>query len=159
LVLAKQGTFASLPGLFWGNVLGSAGETSAAAILLGGMFLLVTRVGNWRTPVSVLGSFLLGGVVLRGLFPEHFGPVGFHLLAGGLLFGALFMATDPVTSPITNSGKWVYGCIVGLSTLLIRNLTGYVEGVMFAILLGNICAPIIDQAVFHVRFRRLALER
>ncbi len=159
LVLAKQGTFVSLSSLFWGNVSGSAGETSALAILLGGVFLLLVRVGNWRTPVSILSSFLLGGLALRTLSPEHFGPVGFHLLAGGLLFGAFFMATDPVTSPISNPGKWVYGVVIGLSALLIRNLTGYVEGVMFAILLGNISAPLIDQVVFQVHIRRLSLER
>lgn len=159
LVLAKQGEFLPLRALFWGNISGSAGETSAALILLGGAFLLLTRVANWRTPVSILVSFALGGLALRALFPEQFGPVGFHLLAGGLLFGAFFMATDPVTSPITNSGKWVYGLVIGLITLLIRNLTGYVEGVMFAILLGNIAAPLIDQVVFQVRMRRLSLER
>jgi len=159
LVLAKQGTFPPWRDLFWGNVSGSAGETSAALILRGGVFLLLTRVGNWRTPASVLGAFVVGGRALSRFFPEQFGPGGFHLLAGGLLFGAFFMATDPVTSSITNPGKWVYGCIIGLSTLLIRNLTGYVEGVMFAILLGNICAPIIDQVVFQARIRRLALEK
>ncbi len=158
LVLAKQGSFVPLRSLFWGTVTGSAGETSAAAILLGGAFLLLTRVGNWRTVASVLGSFVLGGVVLQAFFPVHFGPVGFHVLAGGLLFGAFFMATDPVTSPITNGGKWVFGLVVGLSALLIRNLTGYVEGVMFAILLGNISAPLIDQVVFQFRIRRLDLE-
>jgi len=157
LVLAKQGTLVPLGDLFWGTVSGSVGETSAAVILAGGAFLLLTRVGNWRAPAAVLGSFALGGVLLRGLFPEQFGAVGFHLLAGGLLFGAFFMATDPVTSPITNPGKWIYGCIVGLSALLIRNLTGYVEGVMFAILLGNIFAPLIDQVVFQARIRRLRL--
>ena len=68
------------------------------------------------------------------------------------------MATDPVTSPVTNVGKWFYGIIIGVITLLIRNFSGYVEGVMFAILLGNIVAPILDEIVFKVRFRRLASE-
>jgi len=81
-----------------------------------------------------------------------------HLFAGGLLFGAFFMATDPVTSPTTNAGKWVYGITIGSITVLIRNFTGYVEGVTFAILLGNIVAPIIDEIVIGIRIRRLRSE-
>ncbi len=159
LVAAKQGTLASATDLFWGNVSGSAGETSAFAILLGGVFLVLTRVANWRTVVGMIGSFAVLGGVLHHFIPETFGPVGWHLLAGGLLFGAFFMATDPVTSPITNGGKWAYAVIIGVATLLIRNLTGYVEGVMFAILLGNIAAPILDEVGFRFRLRRLRDER
>ena len=86
------------------------------------------------------------------------GPVLWHLCAGGLLFGAFFMATDPVTSPTSNAGKWLYGILIGAVTVLIRNFTGYVEGVTFAILLGNIVAPILDEIVVAVRIRRLASE-
>ena len=68
------------------------------------------------------------------------------------------MATDPVSSPVTNAGKWVYGSMIGIITILIRNFTGYVEGVTFAILLGNITAPILDEIVFKIRLRRLAVE-
>jgi Na+-translocating ferredoxin:NAD+ oxidoreductase RnfD subunit len=74
------------------------------------------------------------------------------------MFGAFFMATDPVSSPITNAGKWVYGILIGALTILIRNFSGYPEGMMFAILLGNIAAPIIDQIIFNMRFRRLKNE-
>jgi Na(+)-translocating NADH:ubiquinone oxidoreductase B subunit len=158
LVEAKQGEFAAFSDLFLGHIPGSAGETSALAILLGGGFLLLTRVANWRTVAGTLGSFVLLGLLLRGLAPDHFAPIGWHIFAGGLLFGAFFMATDPVSSPITNGGKWVYGILIGVLTLLIRNLTGYVEGVMFAILLGNIAAPLIDEVAFRLRFRRLADE-
>jgi Na+-translocating ferredoxin:NAD+ oxidoreductase RnfD subunit len=77
------------------------------------------------------------------------------LLAGGLLFGAFFMATDPVTSPMSNGGKWAYGLIIGVATALIRNLTGYVEGVMFAILLGNIFAPVLDEFFVTAQLRKL----
>ncbi len=157
LALARQGTFVPLSKLFFGNVLGSVGETSALAIIAGGLFLIMTRVANWRTVAGVLGSFALLGGVLRYAAPGSFGPVGWHLLAGGLLFGTFFMATDPVTSPITNTGKWGYGIVIGVSTLLIRNLAGYVEGVMFAILLGNIAAPVLDEIVFRYRLRRLQL--
>jgi Na+-transporting NADH:ubiquinone oxidoreductase subunit B len=155
LVLAKQGELVSLWKMLLGNTAGSMGETSAIAIILGGVFLLLTRVANWRTVVSTLGS----AAVLAGIFhhaqPDSFAPVLWHLCAGGLLFGAFFMATDPVTSPVTNAGKWFYGIIIGVTTVLIRNFTGYVEGVMFAILLGNIAAPIFDEIAIRVRLRRL----
>lgn len=164
LALAKQGEFVSIPHMFLGKVSGSAGETSAILIILGGIFLLFTRVANWRTVVSMLGAFVIltaaliaGGAVnypMRGMF----GSLMWHLFAGGLLFGAFFMATDPVTSPTTNIGKWFYGIIIGSTTVLIRNFTGYVEGVTFAILLGNIVAPILDETVVWIRIRRLRYE-
>ena len=159
LVQAKEGVFAGLPELFLGSVGGSVGETSALAIVVGGAFLLLTRVANWRTVAGILGSFTLLGTFLRHLQPDTFGPVGFHLLAGGLLFGAFFMATDPVTSATTRGGKWAYGITIGILTLLIRNLTGYVEGVTFAILIGNIAAPLMDEVVVRVRLWSLRHER
>ena len=158
LALAKQGELGSLSHLFLGSVSGSAGETSAIAIIIGGVFLLLTRVANWRTVVSILGSFALLGGLLHYAQPETVGPVLWHLCAGGLLFGAFFMATDPVTSPTTNAAKWLYGITIGTATVLIRNFTGYVEGVTFAILLGNIVAPILDEIVIGVRIRRLRSE-
>ena len=81
------------------------------------------------------------------------------LAGGGLLFGAFFMATDPVTSPVTESGKWAYGILIGTTAVLIRSFSGYVEGVMFSILFGNICAPLIDEAVIRFKIRKYALER
>jgi len=156
LGLAKSGQLTEAWHLFFGNVPGSIGETSAIALIAGGLFLLFTRVANWRTVVAILGSFFALAAALHLADASRFGPAGWHLLAGGLLFGTFFMATDPVTSPMTNSGKWVYGIIIGTVTVLIRNLTGYVEGAMFAILLGNICAPIIDDVVVRVRMRRWA---
>ncbi len=158
LALAKQGEFVSHAHMFLGSVAGSAGETSAIAIILGGVFLLLTRIANWRTVVSILGSFTLLGGILHYAQPETVGPVLWHLCAGGLLFGAFFMATDPVTSPTTTVAKWFYGIFIGSVTVLIRNFTGYVEGVTFAILLGNIVAPILDEIVFAVRLRRLRSE-
>jgi Na+-transporting NADH:ubiquinone oxidoreductase subunit B len=96
--------------------------------------------------------------VLHAVNPEQYAPVIWHLFAGGFLFGAFFMATDPVSSPSTNEGKWIYGILIGVITILIRNFSGYVEGMMFAILLGNIVAPIIDEIVFSVRVRMLKNE-
>ncbi len=158
LVVGKQREWVSLSGLFFGQVSGSVGETSALAVLLGGVFLLVTGVGNWRTVVGILASSTLLAAVLHRAQPEAFASVTWYLCAGGLLFGAFFMATDPITSPITNGGKWIYGTLIGVVTLLIRNFTGYVEGVMFAILLGNIAAPILDEVVFRLRLWRLQHE-
>jgi len=158
LALAKQGEFVSTAHMFLGSVSGSIGETSAIAIIAGGIFLLLTRVANWRTVVSLLASFALLAGILHHAQPDRFGPVSWHLCAGGLLFGAFFMATDPVTGPATNMGKWFYGALIGVTTVLIRNFTGYVEGVTFAILLGNIVAPVLDEVVFAIRFRRLKVE-
>lgn len=165
LSAAKGGEMASISRMLLGNISGSAGETSAILIIMGGVFLLLTRVANWRTVVSLLGSFivltsalLIGGAVSYERMDGVFVPVVWHLFAGGLLFGAFFMATDPVTSPTTNIGKWIYGAIIGSVTVLIRHFTGYVEGVTFAILLGNIVAPILDEAIIGVRIRRLRSE-
>ncbi len=155
LVAAKQQTWASLSDLFLGRVAGSIGETSALAVLVGGAFLLATRVANWRTVAGVIISFALLQGVLHQVQPEAYGPVLWHLCAGGLLFGAFFMATDPVSSPALNGPKWAYGAIIGVVTVLIRNFTGYVEGAMFAILLGNICAPLLDEVAIRARMRRL----
>ncbi len=155
LVEAKQGVMAGISALLAGNVSGSVGETSAVLILIGGLFLVATRVANWRTVAGALGSFVVLGALMQVVRPQAFGPVVWHVFAGGLLFGFFFMATDPVTSPITNGGKWTYGIIIGCATLLIRNLTGYVEGVMFAILLGNIVAPLLDEVSFRIRIGRL----
>ncbi len=164
LALAKQGEMTAVSHMFLGSVSGSAGETSAVLIMLGGLFLLFTRVASWRTVASILGSFvvltaaLVAGHKVAYPMPGVLAPVTWHLFAGGLLFGAFFMATDPVTSPSTNAGKWFYGIIIGSTTVLIRNFTGYVEGVTFAILLGNIVAPILDEIVIGVRIRRLKRE-
>jgi len=159
LVLAKQGSLASARDLFLGAVSGSAGETSALAIVLGGVFLLMVGVANWRTVVAVLGSFVGLAALLGVTSPESVSPVWFHFLSGGVLFGAFFMATDPVSSPVTSAGKWVYGLLIGSVTILIRCFSGYVEGMMFAILLGNICAPLIDEVVVRLRVRGYARER
>lgn len=161
LVLAKQGTekLAELSDLFFGNVAGSVGETSALALIVGGVFLLLTRVANWRTVVGCLVAFAAAAAAFNVGDPTKFAPAQWHLLSGGLLLGVFFMATDPVSSPIKNGAKWAYGIIIGIITILIRNLTGYVEGMMFAILLGNIVAPILDEIAIYAHLRSLRSER
>jgi Na(+)-translocating NADH:ubiquinone oxidoreductase B subunit len=155
LALAKQGNLTALSEMFFGSVSGSVGETSAIAIIAGGIFLLLTRVANWRTVAGILASAAVMAGILNHANPERFAPVLWHLCAGGLLFGAFFMATDPVSSPTTNGGKWAYGILIGIVVMMIRNFTGYVEGVTFAILLGNIVAPIFDEVAFKIRIRSL----
>lgn len=149
---------ASLMSLLFGNVAGSAGETSALAIIAGGILLVIMRVASWRIVFGVLASFMAMETIFYLAMDRAIAPPLWQLLAGGILFGAFFMATDPVTSPATSMGKWIYAVIIGVSTALIRHLTGYVEGVMFAILLGNIAAPLIDAAVVNLRLRRIASE-
>lgn len=158
LVLAKQGQITEISHMFLGNISGSLAETSALAIIVGGIFLLLTRVANWRTVLSILGSAGLVAAILHYNDSARFAPAAWHLCAGGLLFGAFFMATDPVTGPTTNGGKIAYGTVIGTVTILIRNFTGFVEGVTFAILLGNIAAPIFDEIAFKVRQGRLKNE-
>jgi len=114
------------------------------------LFLMVTKVSNWRTPVSYLGTVALLSSILSQISPDRFAPPLFQFLTGGLLFGAMFMATDPVTSPMTLQGKWICGFLMGVLTIVIRGLSGYSEGVMFAIILMNIFNPLIDNAVLSI---------
>ena len=155
LAQAKGGTIVPWFDLLVGRTLGSAGETSAVAILLGGLFLLVVGIASWRTVLAFLASFALLAAVLNVAVPGA-APAWFHLLSGGALFGAFFMATDPVSSPVTASAKWAYGALIGAVTILIRSFSGFVEGIMFAILMGNIFAPLFDEIVIRARRRRYA---
>lgn len=158
LGLARSGEFVSTLDLFVGNVAGSVGETSALAILLGGAFLIAVGVANWRTIAGGGAALLICAGLLHAGMPDRVAPPILQLFAGGWLLGIVFMATDPVTGPITGAGKWVYGILIGLLTVLIRSFSGFVEGVMFAILFGNICAPLIDEVVIRWYTRRLAAE-
>jgi len=158
LIEASKHGLEDMSHLVLGSVSGCIGETSGLMIICGGIFLLLTKVSNFRTVVGILASAAAFQAILHGINPEAYAPALWHLFAGGLLFGAFFMATDPVSSPSTNEGKWVYGILIGSIAILIRNFSGYVEGMMFAILLGNIVAPIIDEMVFSVRLRMLKNE-
>ncbi len=135
----------SLGPLFFGNRLGSVGETSTVAILLGAAFLLARRVIDWRIPVSYLGTVALLSLAL-GQDPL------FHLMAGGLMLGAFFMATDLVTSPVTPLGRWVFGVGAGIILMVIRLYGGLPEGVTYSILVMNAFAPLINRATAPRRF-------
>ncbi|MBD3305342.1 RnfABCDGE type electron transport complex subunit D [candidate division KSB3 bacterium] len=139
--------------LVLGQTTGSMGELFRLGIVVGGIFLMVTKVSNWRVPVSYLASvFVLAGVGTIFMPAQIAGP-GFQLISGGLLFGAMFMATDPVTSPFTNSGKYIFGISCGLLTVLIRAFSGYTEGVMFSIICMNALAPLIDHSILRFKYR------
>lgn len=128
-----------------GNVGGSIGETSAIAILIGGLFLIVIGIVNWRIPVSMI----LGMIIFSGIFwiidPLKYPNPLFHIFAGGFLLGTFFMATDWVTSPITSKGMWIYGFCISLIIVLIRIFGGLPEGVMYAILIMNAFVPLINR--------------
>lgn len=128
----------SIPHLFFGAVPGSLGETSALTILIGGIYLFYKGVLDYRIPVGILGT------VVAMSFLTGQDPV-FHLLAGSVLFGAVFMATDPVTSPVTARGRWIFGVGVGLIIMLIRVWGSYPDGVTFAILLMNAVTPLLNR--------------
>lgn len=139
--------------LVLGQTGGSMGELFRIGIILGGGFLIVTKVSNWRIPVAYLGTvFCLSGIGTIFLPAQIAGP-GFQLLSGGLLFGAFFMATDPVTSPFTGVGKIVFGIGCGVLTLLIRGFSGYTEGVMFSIICMNALTPLIDHIILSFKYR------
>jgi electron transport complex protein RnfD len=134
-----------LEDLLNGAATASAGETSAILILLCGLFLAARRFLDWRIPVAVLGSAALVAWVFQLVDPSRYPEPMFVLLSGGLMLGAIFMATDMVTSPVTPMGMWIYGILIGVVTVMIRYFGGLTEGVMYAILLGNALAPLIDQ--------------
>jgi electron transport complex protein RnfD len=141
LALLAKGDTGALPGLsdmFFGLHGGALGETCALARIIGGVFLIATRVISWHTPVTFIASSFLFTLVL-GQDPVY------HVLSGGLLLGAIFMATDYVTTPQTNSGRVVFGVGAGLLTVLFRVYGSFPEGVSFAILMMNILTPYINR--------------
>ncbi|MBZ0215960.1 MAG: RnfABCDGE type electron transport complex subunit D [Fimbriimonadaceae bacterium] len=130
-----------------GMMPGSMGETSAVLILLGGLFLLVTRVISWPIPASLLGTLIILSSLFNWIDPSRFADVSVHLLAGATLLGAFFIATDPVTSPATKKGQLIFGAGCGALIFIIRTWAGYPEGVAFAVLLMNAMTPLIDRTV------------
>ena len=130
--------------LMLGNTNGSLGEVSALACLIGGIFLCVRRTAAWRIPLGAVAAVVVIGW-LGDLLVGSEMTMLHHLLGGAFLFGALFIATDPVTSPLTPNGRLIFGVIFGALVMLLRNLSAYPEGVMFAILLVNALAPLINR--------------
>lgn len=147
----------SILDMFLGYMPGSVGETSTLCILIGAVILIWTGVASWKIMVSgVLG--VLGMGLLLNIFGESAYtqiPVWSHLLLGGFAFGIVFMATDPVTAAQTETGKWIYGFLIGVVAILVRVVNpAFPEGVMLAILLMNVCAPLIDHIVVRQNVKR-----
>lgn len=150
----------TLDKMFFGFVPGSIGETSTIAILIGAAILLITGVASWRIMLATtLGAYGMG------LLIQFFGadvtsgmrtlPAHYHLVMGGFLFGTVFMATDPVSAAGTDAGKWIYGLLIGFMVILIRTFNpAYPEGMMLAILFGNVFSPLIDHFVIQANIKR-----
>ena len=131
--------------LFLGRTGGCIGETSAIAIIIGGLFLIYKKYADWRIPVSYLGTIAMISGVFYAMDSSLYADPIFHLFSGGLMLGAFFMATDMVTSPITPVGAWVFGSGAGIFLMVIRIFGGLPEGVMYSILLMNALTPLINR--------------
>ena len=153
--------------MFWGIIPGSVGETSKFLIIIGALFLIFTKIGSWRIIVSTILGALAMGLVFNGVVDagwitntsKFYGlmsvPFWQHLIIGSVLFGAVYMATDPVTASQTNKGKWIYGFLIGFISIMIRVFNpAYPEGVFLAILLMNVFAPTIDHYVIQGNVKR-----
>lgn len=143
--LKMAGETTALGPLFMGTTNGSIGETSALAALLGGLYLCLRRTASWEIPVGAVAAVLVFSGLPGLLHPGAAWTVWHHLSGGAFLFGAFFIATDPVSSPLTPRGKFVFGVGFGALVLMIRKLSGYPEGVMFAVLLMNALVPLINR--------------
>ncbi|MDA0588404.1 MAG: NADH:ubiquinone reductase (Na(+)-transporting) subunit B [Planctomycetota bacterium] len=144
---------------FLGCVQGSMGETSTLACLIGAAILIGTGIGSWRIMAGVLIGAIGFGFILNVIGsdtnPMMLMPWYWHLVVGGFAFGTVFMATDPVSAAMTETGKWIYGILIGFVTILIRVLNpAYAEGIMLAILFGNVFAPLIDYYVVQANIKR-----
>jgi Na+-transporting NADH:ubiquinone oxidoreductase subunit B len=155
-----QGQVSGIPSLmnmFIGTIPGSIGETSTLAILIGAIILIVTGVGSWKIILSVFAGGMGMGLLLNAIPANTYMelPFYYHFVMGGFAFGAVFMATDPVSGSQTETGKWIYGFLIGVLSILIRVVNpAYPEGVMLAILLMNLFAPLIDYFVIQSSIKR-----
>jgi Na+-transporting NADH:ubiquinone oxidoreductase subunit B len=160
LSLLAQGEATKIPSfmeMFIGTIPGSIGETSTVAILIGALILIVTGIGSWKIILSTFAGGAFMGLLLNifAVNPYMELPFYYHFVMGGFAFGAVFMATDPVSGSQTETGKWIYGFLIGVLSLLIRVLNpAYPEGVMLAILLMNVFAPLIDYYVVQSNINR-----
>ncbi|WMN06086.1 NADH:ubiquinone reductase (Na(+)-transporting) subunit B [Marivirga arenosa] len=147
----------SFSNMFLGAIPGSIGETSTLLALVGALILIITGVGSWKIIVSVFAGAWLMGLGFNAIGVNAFMdmPAHYHLVIGGLAFGAVFMATDPVSASHTETGKWIYGLLIGVLTVIIRVVNpAYPEGIMLAILLMNVFAPLIDHYVVESNKKR-----
>lgn len=155
LSMLKMGGVAAIPGtfdLFLGNMPGSIGEISALALLIGLVYMLIKKIITWHIPISILLTVLVFSGILHLVNPLSYASPVIHLFSGGLMLGAIFMATDYVTSPMNPKGMWIFGVGIGILTVVIRSWGAYPEGVSFAILIMNGFTPLINTYVKPKRF-------
>lgn len=170
LALAAQGGIDAITshGITWsqafiGTIQGSIGEVSTLACLLGGAFLVITGIASWRIISGVMLGMIVTTLILNSVGAASAAiyavPWYWHLVLGGFAFGAMFMATDPVSASMTRTGKWIYGALIGFMAILIRVVNpAYAEGMMLAILFGNVFAPVIDYFIVRAHIRRRKLR-
>jgi len=164
LAIIKEGVGAGIPiselmskipsyfHLLLGGMGGSVGEISAVALIIGFLYMLWKKIVTWHTPVAMLSTIIIFSGILWLVNPEKFMDPVFHLITGGVMLGALFMATDYVTSPMTTKGMLIYGAGIGFLTIIIRNFGSYPEGVSFAILIMNGLVPLMNKYIKPKRF-------
>jgi electron transport complex protein RnfD len=151
----QAGVGTSLWALFMGTTNGSLGETSALACLAGGIFLCIRRTASWEIPVGVLAATVIFAGIGYLVSPDTMWSPLHHIFGGALLFGAFFIATDPVSSPLTPKGKFIFGLGVGGLVMVLRLFSGYPEGVMFAVLLMNGVSPLINRWAIPTPFGKM----
>ncbi len=152
IVQSNAGPLPSLPNLLLGFSSGSLGEASAVLILLCGIYLVVTKTASWKIMVSTLGSAAILATILWAAGVTTV-PPQYQILSGGLVFAAVFMATDPVSAPRDETSKWIFGALIGAITIIIRRFGVFVEGAMFAILIANALAPLLDRNVRELKVK------
>ena len=147
-----SGTIGSYRDLFLGNMGGSLGEIAAIALLIGFVYMLFRKIITWHIPVTIFATVFVFAGILHLCNPEQFADPVFHLLTGGMMLGAIFMATDYVTSPMSNKGMVIYGIGIGVITIVIRVFGAYPEGMSFAILIMNAFTPLLNRYCKPERF-------
>jgi len=153
LIYRESGQLASYFDVVIGNVSGSIGEVSAVLIILAGIYLIVKKAAYKETMLSVLVGFFAMSLIFMLLGVEQVPNPLWGMFSGGLLFGTVFMATDPITSPKTYLGRWIYGIMIGAITVVIRGFALFAGGIMFAILIANVFVPILDVGVKQLKKR------
>lgn len=151
LQFRATGEMTGIMELIFGNISGSLGETSAILILLAGAYLIYKKVASWEIMAGVFLGFSALSAILILLGNEQIPNILFGLFSGGLMFGAVFMATDPISAPKTKQAKWIYGMLIGIITVIIRGYALFAGGIMFAILIANTFAPIMDEGVKYYK--------
>jgi len=153
LTFNKEGIMTDYLRLFFGNIAGSLGETSALLIIVAAIYLIVTKTASWKIIVSTIGSFAVLGSILYFTGVIQTDPL-FSVLSGGFLFAAVFMATDPISAPKQEVSKIIYGILIGVIALIIRSFSLFTEGIMFAVLIVNAFVPLIERNVKAYKSRK-----